>query len=268
MATEQRDVVNGRQRRYLEAGAGRPVVLIHAFPFSADMWRAQLNRVPDGWRFIALDLPGFGGSSIAGEQPPSMDDYAADVLDLMDALAIERAVIGGLSMGGYITFALFRKASARFSGMILADTRPQADTPEGLKGRRALLELARTSGVRAVADDLIPKLVGETSRRERPHVVDEVRRLIEASSVDGVTGAIHALMTRQDSTPDLARICCPTLVIVGREDPVTPVQDAERMHEAISDSRIVVLPRAGHLSNLETAEEFSGALGDFLAHDF
>jgi pimeloyl-ACP methyl ester carboxylesterase len=152
--------------------------------------------------------------------------------------------------------------------MILADTRPQTDTPEGLEGRRALLELARTSGVRAVADDLIPKLVGETSRRERPHVVDEVRRLIEASDLAGIDGAIHALMSRQDSTADLGRVACPTLVIVGREDLVTPVQDAERMHEAISGSRIVVLPRAGHLSNLETPEEFSRALGDFLAHDF
>jgi 3-oxoadipate enol-lactonase len=268
MAIERRTTVNGRETRYLEAGAGQPVVLIHAFPFSADMWRPQLDRTPDGWRFITPDLRGFGGFPLTGEQAPTMDDYAADVLELMDALAIERAVIGGLSMGGYIAFALFRKASARFSGMILADTRPQTDTPEGLEGRRALLELARTSGVRAVADDLIPKLVGETSRRERPHVVDEVRRLIEASDLAGIDGAIHALMSRQDSTADLGRVACPTLVIVGREDLVTPVQDAERMHEAISGSRIVVLPRAGHLSNLETPEEFSRALGDFLAHDF
>jgi 3-oxoadipate enol-lactonase len=268
MVIEQRTTVKDRETRYLEAGSGRPVVLLHAFPFSADMWRPQLARVPDGWRFIAPDLRGFGGSPMPGGQPPTLDDYAEDVLGLLDVLDIDRAVISGLSMGGYITFALFRKASARFSGMILADTRPQPDTPEGLKGRRALLELTRTSGIRAVADDLIPKLVGETSRRERPVVVDDVRRLIEANNVDGIAGAIHALMTRQDSSPDLARISCPTLVIVGREDLITPVQESERMHEAIAGSRIVILHRAGHLSNLETPQEFSEALGAFLGSGF
>jgi len=262
---EDAATVSGRTVRYLTGGAGWPVVLLHAFPLSADMWRAQLDAAPDGFRLIAPDLRGFGRSvAPAPHAAPTMDDFAGDVEGLLNILEIERAVIGGMSMGGYVTFALFRRAPDRFSGMVLADTRAQADTPEGRQARRAMSELVRAKGPSAVADQMIPKLLGRTTREERPSVAGEVRRLILANDAGGIDGGIHAMMTRPDSTPDLARISTPALVVVGEEDELTPVADSEAMHASIGRSRLVVLPRAGHLSGVELPEEFSRALGDFL----
>jgi pimeloyl-ACP methyl ester carboxylesterase len=266
--TEQRVVVNGRGTRYLEAGAGRPVVLIHAFPLSGDMWRPQLERVPDGWRFLAPDLRGFGATPPGPGAPPTMDDYADDIRGFMDALGIEHAVVAGLSMGGYIAFALFRRIPARIDGLILADTRSQADTPEGIKNRRALSARVLAGGASVAASDLLPKLLGSTTERERPQVTAEARRLIEANETAGIDGAIHALISRPDSTPDLARIACPVLVIVGQEDSITPPSDAEALSRAIVSSELVVVPRAGHLSNLEAPDDFSTAVARFLATRF
>lgn len=253
--------------RHIESGKGRPLILLHAFPLGADMWRGQLDRVPDGWRFIAPDLRGFGAGA---EVPPSLtvDDYAGDLLALMNALSIETAVIGGLSMGGYITFALFRQAPGRFDGVILADTKAQADTPDGRAGRRAMSELLRAKGVSAVVDGLLPKLVGETTRRDRPTVLASARRLMEASSPDAIDAALHALMNRPDSTADLGRIKCPALVIVGQEDTVTPAADAELLARSIGGAELIVMPRVGHLSNLEAPEDFSNALAGFLSRGF
>jgi 3-oxoadipate enol-lactonase len=183
----------------------------------------------------------------------------------MDSLDIDEAVIGGLSMGGYVTFAIFRLAPERVTGMILADTRSAADSEEGVKSRRALLENVREQGVSAVADQMIGKLVGETTRRERPELAADVRRAIEANGAAGVEAAIYALMTRPDSTPDLARIACPTLIIVGEEDTVTPPADAHALHAAIAGSTLTPIPRAGHLSNLEAPEDFSRTIGQWLA---
>lgn len=267
MAQERYATVEGRDTRYLEAGRGRPLVLLHGFPLSAGMWEPQLDRVPDGWRFIAPDLRGFG--AVAGVPPSmTMDQYAGDVLALMDALSIETAVIGGLSMGGYVTFAVFRQAPARFDGVILADTKAPADSPDGRAGRRAMSETLRAKGVGAVVDGLLPKLVGETTRRDRPAVAAEARKLMEASKPDAIDAALHALMNRPDSTPDLGRIKCPALVIVGQEDTVTPAADAELLAHSISGAELVVMPRVGHLSNLEAPEDFSSALSRFLARAF
>jgi pimeloyl-ACP methyl ester carboxylesterase len=264
MVHERRTTIGSRALRYFEAGSGRPLVLIHAFPVSAEMWRPQLDRVPDGWRFIAPDVRGFGAAAIEPGTTPTIDDYAADIIALMDMLRLDRVVMAGLSMGGYITFALRRLASDRISGLILADTRSQPDTAEALKGRRALLEKVRDRGVRAVIDELMPKLLGETSRRERADVLAHLTGLIEANAAGAIEAAIHALMSRPDSTPDLATIRCPTLVVVGEEDTITPVSEAEALQRAIAGSSLAVLPRAGHLSNLESPDEFSAALHRFL----
>jgi pimeloyl-ACP methyl ester carboxylesterase len=265
VVTERLVRVEGRAVRYLEAGSGRPLVLVHAFPFSAEMWRFQLEHAPGGWRFIAPDLQGFGGTERRSGDGPTMDDFAADVEGLLDALGIDRAAIGGLSMGGYITFALFRRAPERFAAMVLADTRAPADTPEGRQGRAALATLVREKGATGAADQLLPKLLGETTRRSRPEVVARARAIIEACAPDAIVDAIQALLGRPDSTPDLARIGCPTLIIVGDEDVITPLKDSESMHGAIAGSQLVVLPGTGHLSNLEVPEVFSNALGGFLA---
>jgi 3-oxoadipate enol-lactonase len=265
MVRESRVTVAGRPLRYLDAGSGWPVVLIHAFPLNADMWRPQLERVPDGWRFIAPDMRGFGPAAPANPGPASLDDMAGDVVMLLDQLALDTAVIGGLSMGGYITFALFNRAPERFTGMILADTRAQADTPEGLDGRRKMIALARDEGPAGVARSMLPKLLGKTSTARRPDVFATVSAMIERATAEGIVTAIEAMMARPDRTSDLARISCPTLVIVGEEDLLTPVADAVALQNQIVRSRLVILPEAGHLSNVEVPDNFTLALGDFLA---
>jgi 3-oxoadipate enol-lactonase len=257
--------------RYVEAvpapGAGRPrgtLVLIHAFPLNARMWEPQLPLAQQGWRVIAPQLRGFDGDT--QEPAQSVDDYAGDVIDLLDGLHIADAVIGGLSLGGYVTFALFRHAPRYFRGMVLADTRSQADSPEGLEARRQMLALVRDRGPEAVAADLLPKLLGPTTQREAPEVAAHVRDLILASSGDAIAAAVTALMTRPDSTPQLPAIHCPTLILVGEEDTVTPPALSEGMHQAISGSELVTVARAGHLASLEQPEAFNAALARFLTH--
>ena len=264
MIRESRVRIDGRAIRYLDSGSGWPVVLLHAFPLNADMWRPQLERVPEGWRFIAPDMRGFGPDAADQPAQTTLDEMAGDVGALLDRLNIDAAVIGGLSMGGYVTFALFRQQPARFSRMILADTKAQQDTPEGLEGRRQMIDLARARGATAVADSMLPKLLGASAASRRPYLADRVRAMIEAAPVSGIVGAIEAMIARPDSRPDLSRISCPTLVIVGEEDVPTPVGDAVEMQNQIGRSRLVILPEAGHLSNLEAPDGFALAISDFL----
>lgn len=254
--------VGAHRQRYLEAGSGWPLVLLHAFPLTADLWRPQLERVTRGWRFLAPDLRGFGPGV-----PPltaSMDEMAADVEVFLDALEIEKALIGGLSMGGYVTMALYRRAPSRFTGMVLANTRAGADSPEGRAARDKMAALVRAEGPRAVADQMIPKLLGVTSQRARPGLTPLVRRLIESNSADGIAAAIEGLRDRPDSMATLQRAAVPALVITGEEDAIIPVSESEAMARAIARSHLVVLPSAGHLSSLEVPDDFSEALGTFL----
>ncbi len=266
MIRERRVNVNGRQTRCLEAGAGWPLILLHAFPLNADMWRPQLEQVPDGWRFIAPDLRGFGPDArpTPGGSAPTMDDFADDVAGLMDALEMPEATIGGLSMGGYVAFALCRRAPERFTGIILADTRPHADTPAAREARREMIALAEKEGSAAVAERMLPKLVGQTTTDSRPEVIAVIRRMIESAPVAAITGALAAMLGRPDSTPELSAIGWPALVLVGAEDEITPPAHAEGMQRALTRSRLVVIPEAGHLSSLEAPAMFSAALADFL----
>ena len=265
MVREGRVTIGGRQSRYIEAGSGWPVVLIHAFPLNAEMWRPVLDRVPAGWRYIAPDLRGLGPGGAAAEGPVTMADYAADTVALLDALEIDEAVIGGLSMGGYVTLAMFRAAPERFSGVVLADTRPQADTEAGRDGRRRLLGLAREGGVSAVVEDMLPKLLGDTTRRKRPQVAGEVRAIASMNSTGAVAAAIEAMMRRPDSTDLLGKMSRPALVVVGEEDALTPRADADGMQRLLPRSRLVEIPGAGHLSAMEDPEAFASALADFLS---
>src|SRR5262249_52978441 len=157
--------------------------------------------------------------------------------------------------------------SARYiQGLILADTRSQADTPEGVAGRVRMLQLVKDRGASAVADEMIPKLLGETTRRTQPAIEARVRSLVTANSAEAIAGALRALMTRPDSTPLLASIHVPTLIVVGEEDAVTPPSLSEDLHHNIGGSELVRIPRAGHLSNLEQPEVFNAALAAFLSH--
>jgi pimeloyl-ACP methyl ester carboxylesterase len=163
---------------WLEAGAGWPVVLLHGFPLNAGMWRPQLERVPEGSRFIAPDFPGFGRSEPRRVPGNGLGLYAAAVGDLMDALELDDAVIAGLSMGGYVAFEMYRQLPGRFAGLVLADTRAQADTPEGRAGRARLRELLAREGAKGIADQMLPKLL---SGAAAPDVVAAVRAMIEGT---------------------------------------------------------------------------------------
>jgi len=229
------------------------------------MWERQLALAGEGWRVVAPQLRGFDGGT---SDPPAsaIDDYAGDVIDLLDGLHVDEAVIGGLSMGGYIAFAILRHAARYVHALVLADTKSQADSPDAVEGRKRMLQLVRDKGAPAVADEMLPKLLGETTRRDRPDVVEQVRALALANSSAAIAGAISALMTRPDSTPLLPTIRVPTLILVGAEDTVTPPSAAAEMHRAIAGSELVQIPAAGHLTNLEQPELFDAALGRFLAH--
>ena len=263
MVREERVALPSGPSRYLEAGAGWPLVLLHAFPLNADMWRPQLEQVPKGWRFVAPDLRGFGPS---GSRPAqSIDDLADGVLELLDALKIERAAIGGLSMGGYVTFGVFRREPRRFSQILLADTRSTADTPAGREARNEMLVTLDSGGPGAVAEMMLPKLLGASTHKEQPDAGQRVRDIIHASRAEGIAGGIRAMRDRPDSSALLEQIGVPALVIVGEEDVLTPPADSEMMAARLPRCRLVRLPRAGHLSNLEVPREFSIALADFLA---
>jgi len=229
------------------------------------MWERQLSLSDAGWRVLIPQLRGFDGGTT---DPPaaSMDDYAGDVIDLLDSLHIDEAVIGGLSMGGYIAFAILRHAARYVHGLILADTKSQADSPEAVEGRKRLLQLVTDKGPPAVADEMVPKLLGAATRDKRPEVVEHVRQLVLSNSTEAIGGAIRALMSRPDSTPLLPTIHLPTLIVVGAEDTLTPPANAEQMHRAISGSELVLIPGAGHLANLEAPESFDAALARFLSH--
>ncbi len=265
--------------RYFEAlppsasSSGRPrgaagqlkgtLVLIHGFPLSARMWEPQLDLARHGWRVIAPQLRGFDGPA-AATVATSVDEFAGDVIDLLDALQIDQAVIGGLSMGGYIVFAMVRYAARYFQGMILADTRAQADTPEGADSRKRMIQLVREKGASAAADEMLPKLVGDSTRAARPEVADRLRGLILSNQADTIVGAITALMNRPDATALLPKIQCPTLVVVGDEDALTPRAFSEDIQRGIPGAELVVVPQAGHMSNMEQPVAFNLALARFL----
>jgi pimeloyl-ACP methyl ester carboxylesterase len=257
----QTTTVNDIQLAYRDEGAGRALLLIHAFPLGGAMWERQITALSSRFRVIAPDLRGFGASQL-GQAPASMDQYADDLAGLLDRLGLERAALVGLSMGGYIAFAFLRRHRERVSALILADTRSQPDTAEGQRAREQNARLAEEQGPRAIADQMLPKLLSPNAPEQ---LRAEARRMIEANDRAGIAAALRAMAMRPDSTPLLPTIAVPTLVIAGSEDRLTPPSDAQALHEAISGSRLVELPGAGHLSNLEAPEEFNRAVEEFLA---
>jgi len=256
--------------RYLDVparGQGRgagTLILIHGFPLTPAMWQPQLALADRGWRLIVPELRGFGDGK--GDPPTtSIDDYAGDAIDLLDKLDIKKdAVVCGLSMGGYAAFAMYRHAASYFRGMVLADTRSQGDSPEAVTNRKNMQQLVRDKGQGAVADALLPKLLCEATLKGKPDVVDSMRRQITGNSVESIVGALTALMTRPDSTPMLPTLRIPVQIIVGAEDALTPPPLSEQMHKDIPGSELVVIPGAGHMSNMEQPQAFNDALGRFL----
>ncbi|HXE81077.1 MAG TPA: alpha/beta fold hydrolase [Vicinamibacterales bacterium] len=260
-------LADGRRFTCLEAGTsdGPALVFLHAFPLTADMWREQLAAPPQGWRVLAPDFAGFGGSSDHDREQVSLHDYAWDVVRFLDCLGVQRAVVAGLSMGGYVALALARLAPDRLKGLVLADTRSAADSEQARAGRERMLGILRDRGVEGVADEMLPKLLGTTTRQSRPELVAEVRSLILSCAPEGIRRAVIRLRDRPDATPTLDRIRVPALVLCGEEDVVTPPEEGRTLAAGLPDAAFEVLHGAGHLSNLEAAPAFNAAVARFVS---
>lgn len=265
MVRERTTKLDGRRLRWIESGhegSGRVALWAHAFPLSAEMWRPQLEAVPHGWRYVAPDLAGFGGTDDT-EGAPSIDDFARDLAGVADHLGLDRFVLGGLSMGGYSVFAAVRRFAPRLAAVVLADTKAGADSPAAREGRQKMLGLIASDGVGAVADEMLPKLLGAASQRDAG-LVARVRALVEANSARAVARAVERLRDRPDSTALLARMSMPSLVVVGEDDGVTPPAEAHGMAAALPNPTLHVIPRAGHLANLEAPAAFNDAVAAWL----
>jgi len=247
---------------YDDTGQGPAVVFLHAFPLNRTMWAPQTSALAATWRCVTIDARGFGESTPTG--PFSVDRYADDVVAVLDGLGIARVTVVGLSMGGYVAFALWRRHPRRVRALVLADTRAGADTPEARDRRRELIALARASGVDAVADRQIIGLLGKSTRERGPEVEVSARAIAANATVDGVVGALEAMMERKDSTATLATISVPSLIIAGEEDVLTPPKEARAMHSMIYGSRLELLAHAGHLSSIERPAAFNAVLNEFL----
>ncbi|HSL55988.1 MAG TPA: alpha/beta fold hydrolase [Pyrinomonadaceae bacterium] len=244
-------------------GAGRPIVLIHGYPFNRSLWSEQITALSDSYRIIAPDLRGFGDSD-ASQDTSTMNRLAADVAALMDHLEIARATIGGLSMGGYVALAFYKQFATRVRALVLADTRAQADTEEGKQARAQQAEKALSEGMAGIADAMLPKLLTPETVSKRPEIVKFVRDMMLQTKPEGAAAALRGMAEREDQTELLPKITVPTLILVGAEDAITPVADSEKMHQAIGGSHLVVLDHAGHVSNLERTQQFNDALLQFL----
>jgi pimeloyl-ACP methyl ester carboxylesterase len=248
---------------YDEGGTGVPALLVHGFPHDRTLWTPQLQGLTAQARCLAPDLRGFGETTAS--PPYSMDQYADDLVGLLDGLHIERAVIAGLSMGGYVALAMWRNHPHRVRALVLCNTRAAADTDEAREKRRNLMNVARTQGSGAVADAMLTGMLGKTTRSKRPDIVNSVHRMIASAPTEGVVGALQAMMDRPDSTPTLATIDVPTLVLTGDEDAIIPIEDVRSMQAAIRGSSLEVIASAGHLSNLERPAAFNHVVSEFLA---
>ena len=257
--------LNSVQIAYDDHGAGLPVLFLHAFPLNRRMWQGEMEGLlrEGRYRLVALDWRGFGESEIDREIL-TMETLADDVAALMDWLGMEGAVLCGLSMGGYVAFAFLRKYPQRVRGLILADTRPEPDSEEGKANREQLARLAETQGVEAVADLQIPRLLSEETRRQRPEVEAQVRRLIAAATPRGIAAASRGMAQRADARGLLPTIRCPVLVVVGELDQLSPPSLAQEYAARIPQAQLQVIPRAAHLSNLEQPQAFIDAIGAFL----
>jgi len=255
--------IAGSDLHYDVRGHGPAVLFLHAFPLGLVMWDEQAAALEADHRVVRFDCRGFGGSP-ATDGILTMERIADDAAALLDHLGISKAVVCGCSMGGYAAFALQRRHADRLRGLVLADTRAGADAPEARANRATLGEKVRREGSGAAAEAFVPKLLGETSHASRPELVERVRAIILGNPPGGIADALAGLGARADSTPTLREVRVPTLVVCGEEDALTPVSESESIQRAIAGARLEVIPKAGHLANLENPQAFNAALRGLL----
>lgn len=240
------------------------LVFLHAFPLNQTMWDEQVAAFSSEHRVVTLDWRGFGHSTL-GERPSRMDVFADDLKGILSHLGIDTPIICGLSMGGYALLAALRKYPTIASGVVFADTRAAADTTEGKENRMKMAAKVRESGSASLAPDLLLKLLGKTTRETSPATVDRIRTLIERAHQEAIAHALLGMAEREDSTGMLSSIRCPTLVIVGSEDDLTPPDESKKLSAGIEGSQLAIIEGSGHLSNLEKPDEFNDVLRRFLS---
>jgi YbgC/YbaW family acyl-CoA thioester hydrolase len=256
----RRLTVNGVNLAVDASGDGPAILFIHGYPLNHTIWNPQLEAL-DGWRRIAPDLRGMGQSD-APDLGYSMATYASDLAALLDTLGVERVVLCGLSMGGYVAFEFLRRWRARVSGLVLIATRAGPDTAEGKRARDAAAAQAREGGAGLIANAMLPKMLAPGAPEA---VVARVRALMVATPVSGIVGALGAMRDRPDSTSLLPALGgLPSLVIAGGSDQLMPVSEMSAMAAAIPGARLVIIPSAGHIPPLERPGETTAAILEFL----
>jgi 3-oxoadipate enol-lactonase len=253
----------GLELAYDESGSGIPVLFIHGWPHDRTLWSAQLSGLPTRARCIAPDLRGFGEST--SSPPWSIDQYADDLDALIQSLGLQRVVVCGLSMGGYIALAMVRRHRERLRGLVLVSTRATADTPEARDKRMRLIEFVEERGVEALAARQLKAMVGETTFTSRPDVLESLRTMMARAPRDGVVGALHAMAERHDSTSMLGGIDMPTLIVSGSEDTFTPPDEMRGLARSIPQSRFESIVGGGHVCPYERPAAFNHVVAEFLA---
>jgi 3-oxoadipate enol-lactonase len=257
-------MINGSEMSFADCGSGPVLLLVHAFPLDHTMWRGQIEKFSSAYRVLAPDLRGFGQSA-AREEIAAMHQFADDLAGLLDILAIrEPVVLCGLSMGGYIAFEFWRKYAARLRGLILCDTRAKNDTAEAAAARLLTADLVLREGSQRLIEAMISKLLCETTRQNRPDLVEEIKQVIARTDPRGIAAAARGMARRADFTAELPHIRCPTLVIVGQDDAVSPVAEMQELARAIPNAEFKIIENAGHLAALEQPEAFNAAIERFL----
>ncbi|MDB5130951.1 MAG: hypothetical protein JWR02_700 [Mucilaginibacter sp.] len=250
---------------YETAGQGVPVVLIHGHPFDHTMWGPQVRAFSDFYQVITPDLRGYGKSSLPDPANTRFEDYATDVILLMDHLNVDSFHLGGLSMGGQIIMEIFRQAPDRVKSLLFADTFAGPDTPEAKQTRDDQATRLEYEGMDGYASEVIGKMLRREHVESMPAVAAHVLNMMKATSPVAAATAMRARGQRIDYLKEvLPQINIPSLVIVGRQDEFTPVPKAEELRDNLQNCKLVIIEGAGHMPNLEQPEEFNTAVLDFL----
>ena len=262
MRTMPTRTVNGHTISFEEAGSGTPLVLLHGFPLDSSIWAKQREALAQRFRVITPDLRGFGKS--ASSASFSLADLADDIHALLVELKALPAVLGGLSMGGYVALEYAKKYPSDLRGLILIDTKAEGDTPEGKQARDKMIQLVREKGSAAVAEQMMPKMLAPDAEKSGPAVARELRSIMEMAPPKTIEHALAAMRERPDHSSNLPSIAVPTLIIVGDSDAITPPKMSEAMHKAIPNSKLVLIQGAGHMTPMEQPEQVNRAIADFV----
>jgi len=248
-----------------EGKSGDPVIIfIHGFPFNKSMWDKQMEALKHGYRVIAYDVRGHGGSD-TGTEDFSIELFATDLLNLMDTLKIDKAMLCGLSMGGYIALNAVENYPDRFDALILSDTTCLADTSEAKEKRIKTIENIRKNGVEKFADESIKNLFARESFSTKKKEIAAVREMIVHTDEESLCKTLRAFYERKETCSKLSDIYVPVLIMVGEEDKITPLAAAQLMNEKIKESLLSIIRHAGHLSNIENPVEFNNQLEEFVS---